>query len=52
MQGSGLTATISLTTPDGSTPPLDALREEMSKAIPSYVRVIVDVGQGTELAVQ
>ncbi|WP_315069658.1 DUF389 domain-containing protein [uncultured Microbacterium sp.] len=52
VQWSGLTATISLTTPDGSTPPLDELREEMAKAIPTYVRVIVDVGQGTELAVQ
>lgn len=52
VQWSGLTATISLTTPDGSTPPLDELREEMAKAIPSYIGVIVDVGQGTELTVQ
>jgi uncharacterized hydrophobic protein (TIGR00271 family) len=52
VQWSGLTATISLTTPDGSTPPLDELREEMAKAIPTYVGVVVDVGQGTELAVQ
>lgn len=49
---SGLTATISLTTPDGETPPIDELREEISKSIPSYVGVMVDVGQGTELIVQ
>jgi uncharacterized hydrophobic protein (TIGR00271 family) len=52
VQWSGLTATISLTTPDGSTPPLDELRDDLAKVIPSYVGVIVDVGQGTELAVQ
>lgn len=52
VQWSGLTATISLTTPDGSTPPLDELQEEMAKTIPSYVGVVVDVGQGTELTVQ
>lgn len=52
VQWSGLTATISLTTHDGSTPPLDELREDMAKVLPSYVGVIVDVGQGTELTVQ
>ena len=52
VQWSGLTATISLTTPDGSTPPLDELRKTIADAIPSYVGVVVDVGQGTELAVQ
>lgn len=52
VQWSGLTATVSLTTPDGSTPPLDELREEVAKAIPSYIGVVVDVGQGTELTVQ
>lgn len=52
VQWSGLTATISLTTPDGSTPPLEELRTEIGEAIPSYVGVIVDVGQGSELIVQ
>ena len=52
VQWTGLTATISLTTPDGSTPPLDELRDEIAKALPSYVGVVVDVGQGTELTVQ
>lgn len=52
VQWSGLTATISLTTPDGSTPPVDEIREEIGKAVPSYVRVIVNVGQGKKLVVQ
>ncbi|MGH3689199.1 MAG: TIGR00341 family protein [Microbacterium sp.] len=52
VQWSGLTATISVTTPDGSTPPIEALREEMVNTVPSYIGVVVDVGQGTELTVQ
>ncbi|MCE0510153.1 TIGR00341 family protein [Microbacterium aurugineum] len=52
VQWSGLTATVSLTTPDGSTPPLDDLQEEIAETVPSYIGVVVDAGQGTELVVQ
>lgn len=52
VQWSGLTATISVTTPDGSAPPIEALQKEMANTVPSYIGVVVDVGQGTELTVQ
>jgi uncharacterized hydrophobic protein (TIGR00271 family) len=49
---SGLTATIAVTTDDGAVPSIDALRSELATAIPSYVGVVVDVGQGVEHVVQ
>ncbi|GAA1993923.1 TIGR00341 family protein [Microbacterium pumilum] len=49
---SGLSATVELTTDDGSVPPIDDLRDALSTAIPSYVGVTVDVGQGVEHVVQ
>jgi uncharacterized hydrophobic protein (TIGR00271 family) len=49
---SGLTATIAVTTDDGTVPSIDALRSELATAIPSYVGVVVDVGQGVEHVVQ
>jgi uncharacterized hydrophobic protein (TIGR00271 family) len=48
----GLTATVDVTTEDGSVPPVDALREQLQAEIPSYVGVIVDVGQGVTHTVQ
>ncbi len=52
VQWSGLTATLDVTTDDGSVPPVDALQDALSTAIPSYVGVVVDVGQGVEYVVQ
>ena len=49
---SGLTATVEVTTDDGEVPPLDALQESLGEAIPGYVGVVVDVGQGSEYVVQ
>ncbi|GAA1969916.1 TIGR00341 family protein [Microbacterium deminutum] len=49
---SGLSATLAVTTDDGSVPPIDGLREALSTAIPSFVGVTVDVGQGVEHVVQ
>ena len=33
-------------------PPIEALQKEMANTVPSYIGVVVDVGQGTELSVQ
>jgi uncharacterized hydrophobic protein (TIGR00271 family) len=49
---SGLNATVDVTTGDGQVPPIDELQKSLSTAIPSFVGVTVDVGQGTELVVQ
>jgi uncharacterized hydrophobic protein (TIGR00271 family) len=48
----GLTATVAITTADGSTPSLDDLRASLEPALPSYVGVVVDVGQGVEQTVR
>ncbi len=49
---SGTVATVDVTTDDGTTPPVDDLRDALSSTIPSYVGVVVDAGQGTEITVQ
>jgi uncharacterized hydrophobic protein (TIGR00271 family) len=49
---SGLSATLSITTDDGSVPPIDDFRDRLTTAIPGYVGVTVDVGQGVEHVVQ
>lgn len=49
---SGFDATLSITTDDGSVPSIDDLRDAMSRAIPSYVGLTIDVGQGVEHVVQ
>ncbi|MGN6219480.1 MAG: TIGR00341 family protein [Microbacterium sp.] len=49
---SGATATVAVRTTDGSTPPIDDLRESLSKVIPSFVGVVVDAEQGVETRVQ
>lgn len=49
---SGATGTVAVTTDDGQTPPVDDLREELASVLPSFVGVIVDVGQGVEITVQ
>jgi uncharacterized hydrophobic protein (TIGR00271 family) len=48
----GLSATLEITTDDGSVPPIDDLRSALSTAIPSYVALSIDVGQGVEHVVQ
>jgi len=52
VEWSGLTATLDVTTDDGTVPPIDELQQSLSTAIPSYLGVVVDVGQGVEHVVQ
>ena len=52
VEWSGTTATVEVTTDDGATPPIDDLRESLATAIPSFIGVVVDVGQGVEITVQ
>ncbi|MGZ8804997.1 MAG: TIGR00341 family protein [Microbacterium sp.] len=52
VEWSGTTATIDVLTDDGSIPPVEDLQEKLSTAIPSFVGVVVDVGQGVEYVVQ
>lgn len=49
---SGLTATVDVTTDDGEVPPVDELKQSLEEAIPGFVGVVVDVGQGVEMVVQ
>ena len=49
---SGLDASLDVTTDTGSVPPLDDLQKALSTAIPSFVGVTIDVGQGVEHVVQ
>jgi len=49
---SGRTATVTVTTEDGSTPPIDDLRASIASTVPSFVGVVIDVGQGVEVPVQ
>jgi hypothetical protein len=49
---SGTTATVEVSTDDGTTPPIDELQKSIAKSVPSFVGVIVDVGQGVEITVQ
>ncbi len=48
----GATATVEITTEDGITPPIDDRRDSIAAVIPSFVGVVVNVGQGRELRVQ
>lgn len=48
----GATATVVITTDDGTTPSVDELRDSLASAIPSFVGVVIDVGQGKEVRVQ
>jgi len=52
VEWSGTTATVEVTTDDGGTPAIDDLRDSLATAIPSFVGVVVDVGQGVEITVQ
>lgn len=52
VEWSGVTATVDITTDDGTTPSVDDLREALVAAIPSFVGVVIDVGQGVEVTVQ
>lgn len=52
VEWSGTTATVEVTTDDGATPPIDDFRDSLAAAIPSFVGVVVDVGQGVEITVQ
>ena len=49
---SGADATVDVTTDDGEVPDIGDLRTALSTAIPSWVGVVVDVGQGNEYVVQ
>jgi uncharacterized hydrophobic protein (TIGR00271 family) len=46
------TATVPITTDDGTTPPVADLQKALAGSLPSYVGVIVDVGQGVEIKVR
>lgn len=48
----GATATVEVATDDGRTPPIDDLRTALDTAIPSFVGVVLDVGQGVEVTVR
>jgi uncharacterized hydrophobic protein (TIGR00271 family) len=52
VEWSGVTATVDVTTDDGTVPPIEDLQQSLSTAIPSFVGVVVDVGQGIEIVVQ
>ncbi len=52
VEWSGTTATVAVTTDDGKTPPIDDLRAALADEVPSYVGVVLDVGQGVEVTVQ
>ena len=52
VEWSGVIATLDITTDDGEVPPLDDLQEALSTAIPSFLGVVLDVGQGVEHVVQ
>ncbi|WP_314508113.1 TIGR00341 family protein [uncultured Microbacterium sp.] len=52
VEWSGLNATLDITTDDGQVPPLDDLQHSLSTAVPSFVGVVIDVGQGVEYVVQ
>jgi uncharacterized hydrophobic protein (TIGR00271 family) len=52
IQWSGLDATLDMTTDDGSVPEIDELQEMLAARIPSFVGVVIDVGQGVEHTVQ
>lgn len=52
VEWSGLTATIDVTTPAGDVPPVEDLAAALSTAIPDFVSVVVDAGQGVEHIVQ
>ena len=45
---SGLTATVVVTTADGDIPSLGDLQSALDARVPSYVGVVLDVGQGVE----
>ncbi|GAA1929813.1 DUF389 domain-containing protein [Microbacterium aoyamense] len=49
---SGLTATLQLTTTNGQIPTIDDLEATLDAQIPSYVGVVLDVGQGVEHVVR
>jgi uncharacterized hydrophobic protein (TIGR00271 family) len=49
---SGLSATIDVTTDDGEVPSIDDLQDSLSTAIPSFVSVTLDVGQGVEYVIR
>lgn len=49
---SGLSGTLAVTTDDGAVPPIEDLRDALATAIPSYVGLTLDVGQGVEHVVQ
>jgi uncharacterized hydrophobic protein (TIGR00271 family) len=52
VEWTGLTATVDITTDDGSVPPTDDLQTALSAALPSFVGVVLDVGQGVEFVVR
>jgi hypothetical protein len=49
---SGLQATLDVTTADGQVPSISDLQKSLATAIPSFVGVVIDVGQGVEHVVQ
>jgi uncharacterized membrane protein len=52
VEWSGLTATVDVTTDDGRVPSIDDLGDMLAGVVPSFVGVVVDVGQGVEYVVQ
>lgn len=52
VEWTGLSATLDVTTDDGTVPPIEDFKDALSTAIPSFVGVTVDVGQGVEHVVQ
>jgi uncharacterized hydrophobic protein (TIGR00341 family) len=52
VEWNGLTATVEITTDDGEIPPIADLEKSLAAAIPSYVGIVLDVGQGVEIVVR
>jgi uncharacterized hydrophobic protein (TIGR00271 family) len=49
---SGANATVDISTDDGSVPAVEELRSALADAIPPFIGVYVDVGQGIEIRVR
>lgn len=52
VEWNGLTATVEVTTDDGEIPPIEGLEKSLTAAIPGYVGIVLDVGQGVEIVVR
>ncbi|MFH8250234.1 TIGR00341 family protein [Microbacterium sp. B2969] len=52
LEWTGTTATVIATTSDGDVPSVDGLRDALDPVLPSFVGLIVEVGQGVEVVIR